>query len=156
MGKRSLQIHWRVKMKSSPGGGGGVQRDGWPIAPSYISANAGGGGWFAGLSNEYNCAHGAQINFGYLTPYLTYVRSSCLWYRLGTKWGQSRHYSADEFGQGCGLTRKLFFKGGFFYFSFYVRYSTMFHLPPLRFHCVAGCWDQTQDFCDFGIDSPTL
>ncbi len=25
-----------------------------------------------GLSNEYSCAHGAQINFGDLTPYLTY------------------------------------------------------------------------------------
>ncbi len=22
--------------------------------------------------NEYSCAHGAQINFGYLTPYSTY------------------------------------------------------------------------------------
>ncbi len=25
--------------------------------------------------------------------------------------------------------------------SFYVRYSTMLHLPTLRFHCVGGCWD---------------
>jgi hypothetical protein len=24
------------------------------------------------LANEYSCAHGAQINFGDLTPYLTY------------------------------------------------------------------------------------
>ncbi len=32
----------------------------------------GGGG--CGISaNEYSCAHGAQINFGDLTPYLTYV-----------------------------------------------------------------------------------
>ncbi len=23
-------------------------------------------------ANKYSCAHGAQINFGYLTPYLTY------------------------------------------------------------------------------------
>jgi hypothetical protein len=23
-------------------------------------------------ANEYSCAHGAQINFGDLTPYLTY------------------------------------------------------------------------------------
>jgi hypothetical protein len=49
---------------------GGSQRDvvylGGPIAP-----NAGGGG--CGVStNEYSCAHGAQINFGDLTPYLTY------------------------------------------------------------------------------------
>ncbi len=30
--------------------------------------------------------------------------------------------------------------------------STLLHLPPLRFHCVRGCWDRTQqDCCDFGI-----
>jgi hypothetical protein len=30
-------------------------------------------GWSCGVSaNEYSCAHGAQINFGDLTPYLTY------------------------------------------------------------------------------------
>jgi hypothetical protein len=27
---------------------------------------------------------------------------------------------------------------------FYVHYSTMLHLPPLRFHCVGKCWDRTQ------------
>jgi hypothetical protein len=31
----------------------------------------------------------------------------------------------------------------------YVLYSTLFHLPPFRFHYVGGCWDQTQDSCDF-------
>ncbi len=36
---------------------------GWPIAPSYMSLNAGRGG----------SLHGAQINFGDLTPYLTYA-----------------------------------------------------------------------------------
>ncbi len=25
----------------------------------------------------------------------------------------------------------------------YVLYSTLLHLPPLRFHCVGGCWDET-------------
>ncbi len=29
-------------------------------------------------------------------------------------------------------------------FFMYVLYSTLFHLPPLRFHCV-GTWDRTQD-----------
>jgi hypothetical protein len=32
----------------------------------------GGGGGCGVLANEYSCAHGAQINFGDLTPYLTY------------------------------------------------------------------------------------
>ncbi len=35
----------------------------------------GGGGVSA---NEYSCAHGAQINFGNLTPYLTYGVTTCL------------------------------------------------------------------------------
>jgi hypothetical protein len=38
-----------------------------------MSPNTGGGGGVAGVSaNEYSCAHGAQINFGDLAPYLTY------------------------------------------------------------------------------------
>ncbi len=46
------------------------------------------------------------------------------------------------------------FTGGFFFYkSFYVHYSTPLRLPPLRFHCVGGCWDRTHDCCDFGIDS---
>jgi hypothetical protein len=35
-------------------------------------------------------------------------------------------------------------------------YSTLLHLPPLRLHCVGGCWDRTQDCSDFGIGSQTL
>jgi hypothetical protein len=31
--------------------------------------------------------------------------------------------------------------GGFFVFF---GNSTLLHLPPLTFHCVGGCWDQTQ------------
>ncbi len=36
---------------------------------------------------------------------------------------------------------------------FKVLYLTLLYLPPLRFHCVGGCWDRTQDCCDFGIGS---
>ncbi len=32
--------------------------------------------------------------------------------------------------------------GGFFFFFFYALYSTLLHLPPLRFYCVGGCWDR--------------
>ncbi len=49
-----------------------------PIAPSYMSPNARGGGGFGVSANEYSCAHGAQINFGDLTSYLTYVCTSRL------------------------------------------------------------------------------
>jgi hypothetical protein len=42
-----------------------------------MSPNSGGGG--CGISaNEYSCAHGAQINFGDLTSYLTYANDFSL------------------------------------------------------------------------------
>jgi hypothetical protein len=65
---------------------------GWPIAPSYMST---------ALVNEYSCAHSAQINFGDLLPYLTWVvfalsnvvRRHLMWKKLlqivtgvGTSW----------------------------------------------------------------------
>ncbi len=34
---------------------------------------------------------------------------------------------------------------------FSVFYTTLLLLPPLRFHCIGGCWDRIQDSCDFGI-----
>ncbi len=61
----------------------GLQRDvgvylDWPIGPSYMSPNAGRGGW--GVSaNEYSCAHRAQIYFGDLTPHLNYDYFSPPW-----------------------------------------------------------------------------
>jgi hypothetical protein len=30
-------------------------------------------------------------------------------------------------------------------------FTALLHLPPLRFHCVRGCWGRTQDCCEFGI-----
>jgi hypothetical protein len=55
----------------------GLQRDvvylGWPIATSYVSPNAGGGGELRGLSQWVQLYTGAQINFGDLTPYLIYA-----------------------------------------------------------------------------------
>ncbi len=51
-----------------------LQRDvvylSWPIAPLYVSPNAGGGVSCGVLVQLYT---GAQINFGDLTPYLTYA-----------------------------------------------------------------------------------
>jgi hypothetical protein len=46
-------------------------------------------------------------------------------------------------------------QGNFLKF-FMVLYSTLLHLPPLRFQCVGECWDRTQDSCDFGIDCQML
>ncbi len=50
---------------------------------------------------------------------------------------------------------KIFFLGGGFFLSF-VLYSALFHLPPLRFHSADGCWDRTQDRCNWCIGSQTL
>ena len=54
---------------------------GSPIAPSYMSPNGGGGGGGCGVpANEYSRTYGAQINFGDLSPYLTYdlkIRLPC-------------------------------------------------------------------------------
>ncbi len=37
------------------------------------------------------------------------------------------------------------------FFSFYGRYSTLLHLPFLKFLCVGGCWDRTQDFATLAL-----
>jgi hypothetical protein len=50
------------------------------------------------------------------------------------------------------LPDQITFKRGFFY----VRCSALLHLPPLRSHCVGGCWNRTQDCCAFGVDIQTL
>jgi hypothetical protein len=44
------------------------------MASSYMSPNRGGGGAGCGVSaNKYSCAHGAQINFEDLPPYLIHI-----------------------------------------------------------------------------------
>ncbi len=44
----------------------------------------------------------------------------------------------------------------FFKYFFFVPYSKLFHLPPLRFHCADGCWNLTQDRCNLCISSQTF
>jgi hypothetical protein len=68
----------------------------------------------------------------------------------------SRHRSFSQLFQLSQFFRPLplfpdlppvFFQGFLFliFFSFDVLYSTLLRLLPLRFHCVGGCWDRTQD-----------
>ncbi len=56
------------------------------------------------------------------------------------------------------IVRKTFFFVFLFFFLFFlfVHYSALLHLPPLRFHCADGCWDRTQDRCNWCIGSQTL
>jgi hypothetical protein len=53
---------------------------------------------------------------------------------------------------GDSVLRFLYFyyEEGFLW-SFCVLYSAQLHLPPLRFHCVGGCWNWSQDCCDLSI-----
>ncbi len=51
-------------------------------------------------------------------------------------------------------TEKIFRRGIFF--LFFCTFSTLLHLPPLRFHCLGGCRGWTQDSCDLGIGCQTL
>jgi hypothetical protein len=46
-------------------------------------------------------------------------------------------------------------KGGYLcdFFFFKIVYSTLLHLPPLRFHCADGCWDRPRDRCNCCIGS---
>jgi hypothetical protein len=39
---------------------------------------------------------------------------------------------------------------------FCLLYSALVHLLPLRFRCAGGCWDRTQDRCNWCIGSQTL
>jgi hypothetical protein len=63
-------------------------------------------------------------------------------------------------GLSKDLGREKLQKGGFFFFFLFAHYSTLLHLPRLRFHCVGGCCNRlfrleprtvatrTQDSCD--------
>jgi hypothetical protein len=45
----------------------------------------------------------------------------------------------------CSQARRINkYKIGEFFEFFDVLFSTLLHLPPLRFQCIGGCWDQTQ------------
>ncbi len=49
----------------------------------------------------------------------------------------------------------IILKGNFF--DFHTLFNTAsYAAPPPRFHCVGGCWDRTQDCCDFGVGCQTL
>jgi hypothetical protein len=67
-----------------------------------------------------------------------FCRSPSLFYSLKTTWTIFLSSSTSEIG---------------IFFIFYVLYSTLLHLPPLRFYCADGCWDRTQDRCNFMIST---
>ncbi len=45
----------------------------------------------------------------------------------------------------------FFFGGGINFLIFFILYSALLHLAPLRFPCADGCWDRTQDRCNWCI-----
>ncbi len=64
---------------------------------------------------------------------------------------ETAQYLAMNYIKKCKYVHK-----GIFWVCFMYVISTLLHLRPLRFHCVGGCWDRSQDCCYFGIDSQTL
>jgi hypothetical protein len=73
-----------------------------------MGTNGWGGGGGYGVSDiEYSCAHGARINFGDLTPYLTFAMTQIInfrkepmpatFWRVYDKWmdGQGENYKKD-------------------------------------------------------------
>ncbi len=87
---------------------------GWPIAPSYMAQNTGGGGGSCGVSaNEYSW-HRVQLNFGDLTPYLTYDALSQS-HTLAVTSGQSYLFSIWTLGalskiSACPHTAKTLYR----------------------------------------------
>ncbi len=64
--------------------------------------------------------------------------------RQQRKYGDSSRLNS-LYGTGPVLFRPFHLNRAIFLFS-YVLYSTLLHLAPLKFHCVGGCWDRTQDY----------
>jgi hypothetical protein len=62
---------------------------------------------------------------------------------------QRRSYSVYAFSVQCSVIYNIF--GGDFILIFFVLYSTLLHLPPLKFHCVVGCWDRTVATCALAV-----
>jgi hypothetical protein len=55
-----------------------------------------------------------------------------------------------------GNTGRAFFFIIIFLGFFFILYSALLRLPPLRFPCADGCWDRTQDCCNWCIGSQLL
>ncbi len=73
--------------------------------------------------------------------YLSQVRfQSRCWRRTGRRPRRATTPTPDT-----SSVQRIWIKGFFGFFVMHQLYSTLLHLPPLRFHCVGGCWDRTQD-----------
>ncbi len=66
----------------------------------------------------------------------------------------TRHYRVNP--TNCGERRCNTPACNIFWGIFFVLFSTLLHLPPLTFLCANGCWDRTQDRCNWCIGSQTL
>jgi hypothetical protein len=67
-----------------------------------------------------------------------------IWERFPIIWEKCANGEGAYLSMTAPDTLCSFFLGGGGIFIFFVLYSTLLHLPPLRFHCDGGCWDRTQ------------
>jgi hypothetical protein len=58
------------------------------------------------------------------------------------------HVLGPPLSKRCSRHILFFWEGGSGGY-FFVLYSALLHLPPLRFDCSEGCWDRTQDRCNW-------
>ncbi len=49
-------------------------------------------------ANEYSCAHGAQVNFGDLTPYFTCAIFLCRWSHFYARWVWKFYLKREDYG----------------------------------------------------------
>ncbi len=66
---------------------------------------------------------------------------------------------SDLFDMKIGTRYRTIFYYKYFlrdFLIFFVLYSTLLHMPPLRFHCADGRWDRTQDRGNWCIVCQTL
>ncbi len=82
-----------------------------------MSLNAGGGGCRVS-ANEYSCEHGAQINFGDLTPYSISPRRGC---HIGAFWCEfsgSQQAAYTVFGSGVNISTEGYYGKDFWIGNF--------------------------------------
>ncbi len=100
---------------------------------------------YSSFSDESFAISQRLLHFGFIPPYFPGVSMSISAKMAESNWSSMRRSTASTPALPYSLPRRII-----------VLYSTLLHLPPLRFHRVGGCWDRIQDSCYFGIGSQTL
>ncbi len=109
--------------------------------------------WFIGLDSLDLCREGEFIDQISLEVSVFFLFFISIWvfkmYAASTIVGEQ--FDVKFLTQIYLKDNQSLYKYSLDWIFFYVRYSTLLHLPPLRILCVGACWERTQDCCDFGL-----